>query len=52
MLLGRIENKAFHEGGTKGLIVLIPNEGDPQDLNYWCPITLLVSIYKIYAKTL
>lgn len=31
---------------------MIPNERDLQDLNYWRPITLLTSIYKIYAKIL
>ena len=31
---------------------MIPKDGDPQDLNYWRPIFLLTSIYKIYAKTL
>lgn len=52
MILEGMENKAFNERVTKGLITLIPKEGDPHDLNYWRPITLLTSIYKIYAKTL
>ena len=52
MLLRGIENGALHEGVTKGLISLIPKEGDSKDLNYWRPITLLTIIYKIFAKTL
>lgn len=52
MILGGIENKAFQEGVTKGLIVLILKERDSHDLNHQLQITLLTSIYKIYAKTL
>lgn len=52
MILGGIENKAFQEGVTKGLIVLIPKERDSHDLNHQLQIMLLMSIYKIYAKTL
>ena len=37
---------------TKGLISFIPKEGDAKDLNYWRPITLLTTVYKIFAKTL
>ena len=52
MITKSIENGTFHEGVTKGLISLIPKEGDAKNLNYWRPITLLTAIYKIYAKTL
>ena len=52
MLLRGITNKKLHTGVTKGHIVLIPKEGDTQDLNYWRPITLLMSSYKVYAKAL
>jgi exonuclease III len=52
MILKSIEERTLHEGVTKGLISLIPKEGDSKDLNYWRPITLLTASYKIYAKTL
>ena len=51
MILGGIDTKTLHAGITKGQIVLISKEEDSQDLNNWRPITLLTSIYKIYAKT-
>ena len=44
--------RKLHEGVTKGLICLIPKEGDSKDLNFWRPITLLRIIYKIIAKVL
>ncbi len=37
---------------NKGLITLIPKNGDHARLNNWRPITLLESIYKILAKLL
>ncbi len=37
---------------NKGLITLIPKNGDHARLNNWRPITLLGSIYKILAKLL
>ena len=52
MFLQGFEEGTFHEGITKGLISLIPKEGDKTDLNYWRPITLLTAAYKIFAKTL
>ena len=52
MLLRSMERGVLHEGITKGVISLIPKEGDGKDLNYWRPITLLTVIYKIFAKTL
>ena len=52
MLQKGMEEGAFQEGVTKGLISLIPKEGDSRDLNYWRPITLLTASYKVFAKTL
>lgn len=37
---------------NKGTITLIPNSGYHSKLRNWCPITLLGSIYKIFAKIL
>jgi hypothetical protein len=37
---------------NKGLIILIPKSGDHARIGNWRPITLLVSLYKILAKTL
>lgn len=37
---------------TKGLINLIPKEGDLKYLKYWRPIILLAASYKMFAKTL
>lgn len=52
MLLKGMEEGTLYEGVTKGLISLIPKEGDFKDLNYWRPITLLMDSYKIFAKAL
>lgn len=52
VILRGIEQKSFHEGVTRGLISLIPKEGELRNLNYWRPITLLIVIYKIFAKSL
>ena len=52
MLLSSMEEKNLHDGVTKGFISFIPKEGDAKDLNLWRPITLLLVIYKIFAKTL
>ena len=52
MIVTSIEEEKLHDGITKGLISLIPKEGDNKDLNYWRPITLLKVSYKIFAKTL
>lgn len=52
MILKDIEERQLHEGVSKGLICLIPKEGDTKDLNYWRPVTLLSVMYKIFAKVL
>lgn len=50
MILRDIEDVTLYEEMTKGLISLIL-KGDTKYLNYWRPITLLIS-YKIFVKTL
>ena len=52
MILRVIHSREFHVGVTKGTISLIPNERDKKDLNYWRPITLLTTTYRIFAKIL
>lgn len=53
MIIRNIERGTLHEGVIKGLIGLIPKEGDAKDLNYWRPIILLLIInYKLITKTL
>ena len=52
MIVTSIEEGKLHDGITKGLISLIPKEGDNKDLNYWRPTALLTVSYKIFAKTL
>ena len=52
MLVRNMERGELHEGVTRGVICLIPKEGDPKDLNHWRPITLLPMIYNFFAKTL
>ena len=52
MITRSMERGILHEGITKGVISLIPKEGDAKDLNYWRPITLLTMTYKIFAKYL
>lgn len=37
---------------NKGLIVLLPKDGDLEEIKKWRPITLLNTSYKILAKTL
>jgi hypothetical protein len=37
---------------TRGLIALIPKEGNRENLSNWRPITLLNSSYKFFAKVL
>jgi len=41
MIRKNIEEKQIHLGVTKGLIYLMPKDGDVKDLKYWRPITLL-----------
>ena len=46
-------NGDFHKGVIKGLISLIPKEGDSKDLHFfWRPITLLMTSYKVFARTI
>lgn len=52
MIRKNIVQGAFHEGVTKGVLSLIPKEGDGGNLNNRRPITLLTTIYKVFAKTL
>lgn len=52
MIKGSMERGAFYKGVTKGVLSLIPKEGDDTILNYWRPITLLTIIYKVFNKTL
>jgi hypothetical protein len=52
MIRKNIKEKQLHLRVTKGLICLMPKEGDVKDLKYWRPITLLTVFYKIFAKTL
>jgi hypothetical protein len=52
MIIQGFEDETLHEGITKGLISLIPKEGDKAYLNYWRPITLFTAAYKIFAKSL
>lgn len=47
-----IEIGDFYYGVIKGLISLIPKKGDTESLNNMRPITLLMTIYKIFAKML
>jgi hypothetical protein len=52
MISRGIEVGKLHEGITKGLVSLILKEMNTRYLNYWQPITLLTTPYKIFAKTL
>ena len=52
MVKRSIKEKHLHERVTKGVICLIPKEGDSKDLNYWRPMTLLTVTYKIIANAL
>ena len=52
MILRGIGKGILHKGMTKGIISLIPKEGDSKDFNFWRPITLLTTAYKIFAKAL
>ena len=52
MIFRGIGKDILYEGMTMGIISLIPNEDDSKDLNFWRPITLLTTAYKIFAKAL
>lgn len=52
MNLDGMNNNTLHEKITKGHIVLIPKEGNSQDLDYYRHVTVLTSVYKIYVKAL
>jgi hypothetical protein len=52
MITQAVEAACFLVGMTKGLIVLLPKEGDLESLSNWRPIILLNSLYKIFAKAL
>lgn len=52
MLYKGMESWTLHEGVAKGLISLIPKEGDSKDLNCWRLIILLTASYMVSAKTL
>lgn len=52
MIRKSIDEGHFDEEITGGLFSLIPKGGENKDLNYWRPITLLTTIYKILAKLL
>ena len=52
MVKKNIEEKKLHKEVTKGLIFLIPKEGDAKDLNYWRPIALFTVTYNFFAKAL
>ena len=47
-----IEQGAFHKGVTKGILSLVPKEGDGRKLNNWQPITFFIVICNVFAKTL
>jgi hypothetical protein len=52
MICNSLTEGSFPKGVTKGLITLIPKNGDLKSLNNWRSITLLNVAYKIYAKAL
>lgn len=52
MLQAAIASGALPNDVNKGLIVLLPKEGDLELLPNWRPITLLNTSYKIFAKLL
>lgn len=41
-----LEKGEFHQGMTKGLIILIPKDKDHSNLEFWRPITILTVAYK------
>lgn len=42
----------FTKGMTKGVISLIPKDGDLLNSDHWRPITLLAVMYKYFAKAM
>lgn len=52
MIQKSIAQGAFHEEAIKGVLSLIPKEGDGGNLNNQSLITLLTTIYKLFAKML
>lgn len=52
MLTTAIEQESLPSGMNKGLVVLLPKDGDRELLSNWRPITLLNTSYKIFAKSL
>lgn len=51
MIWGSIEQGAFHKRITKGIVSLILKEGNSKNLNNSQPITSLIVIYQVFAKT-
>lgn len=51
MIIQALDRGEFHQGITKGVITLIPKEGDLLDLNYWRPITLLTVMYNFFCQS-
>lgn len=47
-----MKRRAFHNGVTKGVLSLIPNEGVNSNMKNWQPITMLAVIYKVFSITL
>lgn len=52
MLETSIDNGRLPRGMNKGLVILLPKDGDWELLRNWQPITLLNTSYKVFAKTL
>lgn len=52
MIRKNIARGVFHESVTKKMLSLILKEGDGKNLTNWQPFTLLIVIYKVFAKTL
>lgn len=52
MISNAIHHGKLPLGMNKGLVVLLPKEGDLEFIQHWRPITLLNTAYKILAKVL
>ena len=46
MIYKAIDQGGFHDGVPKGVINLLPKDGDHMTLNNWWLITLLTTIFK------